>query len=60
MITINITLDNENNKSFVKYFESENNQQGFTTETLEELAYYATTLLEDVSNSDRQTIISTK
>jgi hypothetical protein len=60
MITINITLDNENNKSFVKYFESENNQQGFTTETLEELAYYATTLLEDVSNADRQTIISTK
>lgn len=60
MITINITLDNENNKSFVKYFESENNQQGFTTETLEELAYYATTLLEDVSNVDRQTIISTK
>lgn len=60
MITINITLDNENHKSFVKYFESENNQQGFTTETLEELAYYATTLLEDVSNVDRQTIISTK
>lgn len=60
MITINITLDNENNKSFVKYFESENNQQGFTTETLEELAYYATTLFEDVSNADRQTIISTK
>lgn len=60
MITINITLDTENNKSFVKYFESENNQQGFTTETLEELAYYATTLLEDVSNADRQTIISTK
>nr|DAS03801.1 MAG TPA: hypothetical protein [Caudoviricetes sp.] len=60
MITINITLDTENNKSFVKYFESENNQQGFTTETLEELAYYATTLLEDVSNVDRQTIISTK
>jgi hypothetical protein len=60
MITINITLDTENNKSFVKYFESENNQQGFTTETLEELAYYATTLLDDVSNVDRQTIISTK
>lgn len=60
MVTINITLDTENNKSFVKYFESENNQQGFTTETLEELAYYATTLLEDVSNADRQTIISTK
>lgn len=60
MITINITLDTENNKSFVKYFESENNQQGFTTETLEELVYYATTLLEDVSNADRQTIISTK
>lgn len=60
MITINITLDTENNKSFVKYFESENNQQGFKTETLEELAYYATTLLEDVSNVDRQTIISTK
>lgn len=60
MITINITLDTENNKSFVKYFESENNQQGFTTESLEELAYYATTLLEDVSNADRQTIISTK
>lgn len=60
MVTINITLDTENNKSFVKYFESENNQQGFTTETLEELAYYATTLLEDVSNVDRQTIISTK
>ena len=60
MITISITLDTENNKSFVKYFESENNQQGFTTETLEELAYYATTLLEDVSNADRQTIISTK
>lgn len=60
MITINITLDTENNKSFVKYFESETNQQGFTTETLEELAYYATTLLEDVSNADRQTIISTK
>lgn len=60
MVTINITLDTENNKSFVKYFESENNQQGFTTETLEELAYYATTLLEDVSNVDRQIIISTK
>lgn len=60
MVTINITLDPDNNKSFVKYFESENNQQGFTTETLEELAYYATTLLEDVSNADRQTIISTK
>lgn len=60
MVTINITLDTDHNKSFVKYFESENNQQGFTTETLEELAYYATTLLEDVSNADRQTIISTK
>lgn len=60
MVTINITLDTENNKSFVKYFESENNQQGFTTETLEEIAYYATTLLEDVSNADRQTIISNK
>lgn len=60
MIKINITLDTENNKFFVEYFESENNQQGFTTETLEELAYYVTTLLEDVSNADRQTITGTK
>lgn len=53
MIQINISLDTENNKCRVEYFESENNQQGFTTDTLEEVAYYITQLLEDVSNEDR-------
>lgn len=60
MIQINISLDTENNKCRVEYFESENNQQGFTTDTLEEVAYYITQLLEDVSNEDRQTTTSTK
>ena len=60
MIKINITLDTENNKYFVEYFESENNQQGFTTDNLEEVTYYITDLLEDVTNEDRQATTSTK
>lgn len=60
MIQINISLDTENNKCRVEYFESENNQHGFTTDTLEEVAYYINQLLEDVSNEDRQTTTSTK
>lgn len=59
-INININLDTEKNKYFVEYYESENNQQGFTTENLEEVTYYITGLLEDLNNEDRQTTTSTK
>ena len=60
MIKINITLDTDNNKYGVEYFESENNQQGFKTDTLEEVVYYITDVLEDVTNEDRQATTSTK
>lgn len=59
-INININLDTEKNKYFVEYYESENNQQGFTTDNLEEVTYYITGLLEDLNNENRQTITSTK
>lgn len=59
-INININLDTEKNKYFVEYYESENNQQGFTTDNLEEVTYYITGLLEDLKNEDRQTTTSTK
>lgn len=59
-INININLDTEKNKYFVEYYESENNQQGFTTDSLEEVTYYITGLLEDLNNEDRQTIVGTK
>lgn len=59
-INININLDTEKNKYFVEYYESENNQQGFTTDNLEEVTYYITGLLEDLNNEDRQTTTSTK
>ena len=52
MIKININLDTENNKYFVEYYESENNQQGFTTDNLEEATYYITGLLEDLNNEN--------
>lgn len=60
MIKINITLDTENNEYGVTEFESENNQQGFKTDSLEEVTYYITGLLEDLNNEDRQTIVGTK
>ena len=60
MIKININLDTENNKYFVEYVESENNQQGFKTDSLEEVTYYITDLLEELTNEDRQATISTK
>lgn len=60
MIKINITLDTDNNKYGVGYFESENNQQGFKTDSLEEVTYYITGLLEDLNNEDRQKTTSTK
>ncbi|WZP34411.1 hypothetical protein [Enterococcus phage vB_Efm8_KEN21] len=59
-INININLDTEKNKYFVEYYESENNQQGFTTDNLEEVTYYITGLLEDLNNENRQTITGTK
>lgn len=59
-INININLDTEKNKYFVEYYESENNQQGFTTDNLEEVTYYITGLLEDLNNENRQTTTSTK
>ncbi|WZP34233.1 hypothetical protein [Enterococcus phage vB_Efm3_KEN20] len=59
-INININLDTDKNKYFVEYYESENNQQGFTTDNLEEVTYYITGLLEDLNNEDRQTTTSTK
>lgn len=58
-INININLDTEN-KYFVEYYESENNQHGFTTDNLEEVTYYITGLLEDLNNENRQTTTSTK
>ena len=60
MKKINITLDTEHNKYVVEEFESEHNQQGFKTDSLEEVTYYITDLLEDLTNEDRQTIIGTK
>lgn len=53
MTQINIKLDTENNEYSVTEFESENNQQGFKTDSLEEVTYYITDLLEDLSNEDR-------
>ena len=60
MTKINIKLDTENNEYGVTEFESENNQQGFKTDSLEEVTYYITGLLEDLNNEDRQTIVGTK
>ena len=48
MTQINIKLD------------TENNQQGFKTDSLEEVTYYINGLLEDLSNENRQTTIGTK
>lgn len=60
MTQINIKLDTETNEYGVTEFESENNQQGFKTDSLEEVTYYITGLLEDLNNEDRQTIVGTK
>lgn len=60
MTQINISLDTENNEYGVTEFESENNQQGFKTDSLEEVTYYITGLLEDLNNEDRKTTTSTK
>ncbi|WAX14865.1 hypothetical protein EF36P1_00049 [Enterococcus phage EF36P1] len=60
MTKINIKLDTENNEYGVTEFESENNQQGFKTDSLEEVTYYITGLLEGLNNEDRQTIVGTK
>ena len=60
MTQINIKLDTENKEYSVTEFESENNQQGFKTDSLEEITYYITGLLEDLNNEDRQTIVGTK
>ncbi len=60
MTQINIKLDTENNEYSVTEFESENNQQGFKTDSLKEVTYYITGLLEDLNNEDRQTIVGTK
>lgn len=55
MIKINITLDTDNKKYSVEEFESENNQKGFKTDSLEEVINYITYLLEELNNEDRQT-----
>lgn len=60
MTQINIKLDTETNEYSVTEFESENNQQGFKTDSLEEVTHYITGLLEDLNNEDRQTIVGTK
>lgn len=60
MTQINIKLDTENNEYSVTEFESETNQQGFKTDSLKEVTYYITGLLEDLNNEDRQTIVGTK
>lgn len=60
MTQINIKLDTDNNEYGVTEFESENNQQGFKTDSLKEVTYYITGLLEDLNNEDRQTIVGTK
>ena len=60
MTQINIKLDTETKEYSVTEFESENNQQGFKTDSLEEITYYITGLLEDLNNEDRQTIVGTK
>lgn len=60
MTQINIKLDTETKEYSVTEFESENNQQGFKTDSLKEVTYYITGLLEDLNNEDRQTIVGTK
>lgn len=60
MTQINMKLDTETNEYGVTEFESKNNQQGFKTDSLEEVTYYITGLLEDLNNEDRQTIVGTK
>ena len=60
MTQINIKLDTENNEYGVTEIESENNQQGFKTDSLEEVTYYITGLLEDLNNEDRQATTGTK
>lgn len=60
MTQINIKLDTETNEYGVTEFESENNQQGFKTDSLEEVTYHITGLLEELNNEDRQTIVGTK
>ena len=53
MTQINIKLDTETNEYVVTEFESENNQQGFKTDSLEEVTYYISNLLEDLNNENR-------
>lgn len=60
MTQINIKLDTETKEYSVTEFESENNQQGFKTDSLKEVTYYITGLLEDLNNEDRQTTTGTK
>ena len=60
MTQINIKLDTETNEYVVTEFESENNQQGFKTDSLEAVINYVTYLLEDLNNEDRQTVVGTK
>ena len=60
MTQINIKLDTETKEYSVTEFESENNQQGFKTDSLKEVTYYITGLLEDLNNEDRQATIGTK
>ena len=59
MTQINIKLDTETNEYVVTEFESENNQQGFKTDSLEAVINYVTYLLEDLNNEDRQTVVGT-
>lgn len=60
MTQINIKLDTETKEYSVTEFESENNQQGLKTDSLEEITYYITGLLEDLNNENRQTTVGTK
>lgn len=53
MTQINIKLDTETNEYVVTEFESENNQQGFKTDSLEAVINYVTYLLEDLNNENR-------
>lgn len=60
MTQINIKLDTKKKDYVVTEFESENNQQGFKTDSLKEVTHYINGLLEDLNNEDRQTIIGIK
>lgn len=60
MTQINIKLDTTKNEYVVTEFESENNQQGFKTDNVNEATHYIKGLLEELNNEDRQTITGTK